>query len=161
MSVAGTKAKSITPTAEPTEKLPDASLTLPDYQETPIDPSLPSQDQLAALQTRNKQLHDLLQKLDKHSQNQDSEFEKLKAENVKLKSEKEQWTSQKDVVEKQNQDLETENQLMSQRVVELEEELTNSKSERDSLDTMLKYLNDELVASEQRNRKHAGSGSSS
>ena len=119
-----------------------------------MDSSLPSQDQLAALQIRNKQLHDLLQQLDKHSQDQDSELEKIKAENAKL-------TSQKDVFEKQNQGLETENQLMSQRVVELEEQLANSKAERDSLDTMLKYLNDELVASEQRNRKHTGSGSSS
>ena len=158
MFISGSKSRSIT-SAKPTERLPLASLTLPTYQETPIDPSLPNQDQLAALQSKNKQLHDLLERLDKHSQDQDSELEKLKVELDKLKSEKKQWTAQKEVIEKENKVLEMDNQQMSQRVVELEDELTNSKIERDSLDTMLKYLNDELVASEQRNRKHTGSSS--
>ena len=71
------------------------------------------------------------------------------------------WISQKDVLEKHNQVLETENQLMSQRVDELEEQMVNSIAERDCLDTMLKYLNDELVASELWQRKQTQSGSSS
>ena len=156
MFLSDSKAKNITP-AKLTENLPLVLLHL----QTLLDPALPIQDQLENLQTGNKQLHDLLQKLDKHSQDQDSELEILKIENSKLRAERDEWTSQKDVFEKHNEVLETENQLMSQRVDELEEQVVYSIAERDALDTMLKYLNDELVASELRQRKQTQSGSSS
>ena len=80
----------------------------------------------------------------------------MKKELEELKSEKKKWIAKTDELSKQNQDLEDENQLMTQKLVEIGEELTNTKIERDSFDTMLKCLNDELVASEQRHRKHTG-----
>lgn len=147
--------------SQKTENHVSRSLSPPVSEEPVIDPSLPSQDQIAALQTRNKQLQNLLKQLDDHSQDQDTEIEKLKKELEELKSEKKKWKAKSDELSKQNQALEDENQLMTQKLVEIGEELTNTKIERDSFDTMLKCLNDELVASEQRHRKHTGSSPNS
>ena len=144
-----------------TENHVSRSLPPPVSEESIIDPSLSSQDQIAALQTRNKQLQKLLKQLDNHSQDQDTEIEKMKKELQELKSEKKKWITKTDELSKQNQTLEDENQLMTQRLVEIGEELANTKIERDSFDTMLKCLNDELVASEQRHRKHTGNSPNS
>ena len=145
-------------TADP---LPHHSLALPSPEETVVNPNSSSQEQIAALLAKNKQLHKLLEQLDNHSQVQGSQLEELKAELDELKTEKEKLKSQTENLGKTNQAFETETQQLSQRVVELEEELTNTKIERDSFDTMLKCLNDELIASEERHRKQAGSNTNS
>ena len=143
-------------------------LALPSPEEIVVNPNLSSQEQLEALTAKNKQLHKLLEQIDNHSQVQGSQLNELIAELEEMKTEKEKWKTEKEKLKseneklgKANEALEADSQLMSQRVVEIEEDLKNTRIERDSFDTMLKCLNDELIASEERHRKQAGSNQGS
>lgn len=132
-------------------------------------------ESLRKLQMENANLKILLEKLDTHTQEQDSEIEKLKQQQEKFedsKFENEELRNRLktfalssgnslddiDDLRKVNTDLQSDNNALMERLVTLEEELQDMKMEKESLVQTLQLMQDELMVSEQvRQRKNTGS----
>ncbi|XP_060600792.1 bridge-like lipid transfer protein family member 3B isoform X2 [Ruditapes philippinarum] len=126
--------------------------------------------------SQNEQLKILCEKLDNHSQKQDTELEKLKKENERLvdledenKKLREKLKSfamssgpsldEMEDLRKVNADLESENATMMERVVTLQEELDDAKREKESLLSTLQLMQEELIASEQYRQRNNSTNS--
>ena len=133
--------------------------------------STTKENRLTFLESQNKQLRELLDKLDSYSQEQDTrlemlqeiqqKYDRVEEENKVLCDQLELFrngnerTVDKLDYKSVNHELETENSKLMERIVTLEDELETVKKEKDSLISTLKLLQDELMASEQyRHRIH-------
>lgn len=118
----------------------------------------------------------LCDKLDSHSRRQDDDLEKLRKENdqlVDLQDENKklreklksfalssgQSLDDMEDLRKVNADLESENITLMERVVALQEELDESKKEKESLLSTLQLMQEELIASEQYRQRNNSTNS--
>ncbi|KAL4224791.1 UHRF1 (ICBP90) binding protein 1-like [Mactra antiquata] len=128
------------------------------------------QTKISRIENQNKQLKLLSEKLDEHSQSQEKELDRLhdieqkfldiQAENEQLCDKLKLFAlssgeSLDDTMDlrKCNSNLEEENNMLMERIVTLNEELSDVKQEKQSLVSTLQLLQDELMASEKHRHR--------